>query len=137
MSFMEINDEKGMPFGGMPYDEIAYKLEETDPDLVAEVRGYDPFYDHELAHDRLSACFDVLAEERDHYYPVDAFILDVTMMAPTTVGQSLRDQLAAPIASNLLLSGELLTHVAVTEPETLAAIRHAVENGGSAVAGFS
>ena len=51
MSFMEINDEKGMPFGGMPYDEIAYKLEETDPDLVAEVRGYDPFYDHELAHD--------------------------------------------------------------------------------------
>ncbi len=51
MSFMEINDEKGMPFGGLPYDEIAYKLEETDPDLVAEVRGYDPFYDHELAHD--------------------------------------------------------------------------------------
>lgn len=48
---MEINDEKGMPYGGMPYDEIVMKLEETDPDLVAEVRGYDPFYDHELAHD--------------------------------------------------------------------------------------
>ncbi len=110
-------------------DEIHFQNQLVEA-ATAAVQG-----DHELAHDRLSACFDVLAEERDHYYPVDAFILDVTMMAPTTVGQSLRDQLAAPIASNLLLSGELLTHVAETEPETLAAIRHAVENGGVGIIG--
>jgi hypothetical protein len=51
MAYTEINDEKAFPFGGMPHDEIVYRLEETDPDLVREVRGDDPFYDHEIAHD--------------------------------------------------------------------------------------
>lgn len=32
---------------GMPLEEILYKLEETDPDLLAEVRGDDDFYDPE------------------------------------------------------------------------------------------
>jgi len=40
----------------------------------------------ELAREKLSACFSVLAEERDHYYPVDAFILDLNLTAGTTLG---------------------------------------------------
>ena len=39
MSYTEINQEGGMPYGGMPYDEIVRKLEVTDPRLVSEVRG--------------------------------------------------------------------------------------------------
>lgn len=30
MSYTEIRQEQGMPYGGMPYDSILYKLEETD-----------------------------------------------------------------------------------------------------------
>jgi hypothetical protein len=52
MSWTEINQERGMPFGGMPYDEILYKLEETDPELVADVRGDDPFFDIEDDYDQ-------------------------------------------------------------------------------------
>src|SRR4051794_11383581 len=37
---------------------------------VAAVEG-----NSELAREKLAACFSLLAEERDHYYPVDAFIL--------------------------------------------------------------
>src|SRR6185369_11444716 len=44
----------------------------------------------ELAREKLSACFNVLAEERDHYYPVDAFVLDLNLTASTTLGKSLR-----------------------------------------------
>lgn len=51
MSYTEINQERGMPFGGMPYDALLHKLEETDPDLIAEVRGDDPFFDVEDHYD--------------------------------------------------------------------------------------
>jgi len=110
-------------------DEIHFQNQLADA-ATATVKG-----DTQEARDRLSACFDVLAEERDHYYPVDAYILDVTLLAPTTIGQSLRDQLAGPIPSNLLLSGELLARIAETEPDTLAAIRQGLENESVGIIG--
>lgn len=45
MSYTEINDEGGLRYGGMPYDQILFKLEETDPELVSEVRGEDFLHD--------------------------------------------------------------------------------------------
>ena len=50
MSYTEINHKKGMPYGGMPYDALLQKLEETDPALVSGVTGHDEFYDLEEAH---------------------------------------------------------------------------------------
>jgi len=50
MSYTEIRQEGGMPYGGMPHDALLYKLEETDPELVREVRGDDPFFDMETYH---------------------------------------------------------------------------------------
>lgn len=47
MSWTEINDREGIPDGGMPNDVILEKLEETDPDLVSDVRGFDEFHDVE------------------------------------------------------------------------------------------
>lgn len=47
MSYTEINSRNwGLPYGSLPYDRLLEKLEETDPDLVSEVRGYDEL--HEL-----------------------------------------------------------------------------------------
>jgi len=51
MSYTEIHTERGMPFGGMPHDELLYKLEETDPELLSDVRGDDPFHDVENDYD--------------------------------------------------------------------------------------
>ncbi len=83
--------------------------------------------DVETARQKLSRCFDVLAEERDHYYPVEACILDVTMVASTTIGEALREQLASDLVSNLMMSGELLDRIVDTEPETLAVLKKAAE----------
>jgi alpha-mannosidase len=83
--------------------------------------------DAETARQRLSRCFDVLAEERDHYYPVEACILDMTMVASTTIGRALREQLESDLASNLLMSGELLDRIVDGEPGTLAAMRQAAQ----------
>lgn len=89
----------------------------------------------ELAKEKLAACFDVLAEERDHYYPVDAFAVDLTMLAPTTIGPSLREMLQSGSAANLLLSGELLEEIAKNEPDTLSAIKQALDAGRLGVIG--
>ncbi|MCC6512002.1 MAG: hypothetical protein IT423_23085, partial [Pirellulaceae bacterium] len=42
----------------------------------------------------LQSCFDQLGQERDHYYSLDVSLLDVTLLASTTLGQPVRTQLA-------------------------------------------
>jgi alpha-mannosidase len=81
----------------------------------------------ELAREKLSACFSVLAEERDHYYPVDAFILDLNLTAATTLGNALEQELKRNSPTNLLLSADLLTEMAAKHPATLAALREGLE----------
>jgi alpha-mannosidase len=83
--------------------------------------------DSALAEEKLQACFDVLAEERDHYYPVEASILDLTLVAPTTLGAGLRQQLAAEVPCNLVISAATLQKLAEHEPESLQAILAALE----------
>ena len=78
------------------------------------------------AKEKLHACFSVLAEERDHYYPVDAFLLDLNLTAATTLGGALRDELAGPMPTNLLVSAALLDQMQEKEPATLAALRTAL-----------
>jgi alpha-mannosidase len=92
--------------------------------------------DYDQARERLQACFNLLAEERDRYYPVEAFVLDLTLVGPTTIGNSLREEIrkteaaaspgALPQTTNLLISGETLALIAKQEPETLALLRDAV-----------
>ena len=78
------------------------------------------------AKEKLHACFSVLAEERDHYYPVDAFLLDLNLIASTTLGDTLRQELAQPASTNLLLSAALLKEMQQKEPASLAALRAAI-----------
>ena len=52
MSYTEIRHESGMPFGGMPHDALLHKLEETDPELVADVRSDDQFFDMDDHYDK-------------------------------------------------------------------------------------
>ena len=97
---------------------------------VSAIEGND-----EAARQKLTACFDLLAEERDHYYPVEAFSLDITLVASTTIGESLRAEIANDIPQNLMISGSVLDEMADREPETLAAIRRKMESGRLSVIG--
>lgn len=91
--------------------------------------------DHETARDRLSACFNVLAEERDHYYPVDAFVLDLCLVASSTLGADLRGELTHETPNNLLLSAGLVREMASREPATLAALKDRVAAGTVGILG--
>jgi alpha-mannosidase len=74
--------------------------------------------DASLTTERLSACFSLLGEERDRYYSVEAFLLDYVMLAETTLGKSLCQELQSEQPKNYLLSGELLHKISEHEPQT-------------------
>jgi alpha-mannosidase len=80
----------------------------------------------EAAREKLVSCFDVLAEERDHYYPVDAFLIDLTLVAESTIGDALREELASSVPINLLMSSDVLKAMAESEPSTIASIREGI-----------
>jgi len=85
--------------------------------------------DTQLANDKLTACFNLLGAERDHYYSVDAFLIDLTMVTEKTLGESLRNELAQGVPINLLATGEICCHLAEEAPETHATLAMAVADG--------
>lgn len=91
--------------------------------------------DDAAARERLGACFSLMAEERDRYYSVDAFLIDLTMVADTTLGESLRAEISHNSPKNLLLDGELLAQMAEREPATLSALRQQLAASGVGIFG--
>lgn len=88
-----------------------------------------------LAREKLGACFSLLAEERDHYYPVDALIVDIKLMAESTIGQPLRDDLAGDTPTNLLISGQVAAQMAAQEPVSLERVRDRIQQGTLGIIG--
>lgn len=82
--------------------------------------------DEPAARDHLGRAFDVLAEARDRFYPTTAWLIDLTLVAPTTIGPALLRDLDRPGAKNLLLSASTLQAIDRSAPETLAALRAAL-----------
>ena len=54
--------------------------------------------DEETARESIQRAFDTLTEAREYFYPVEAKLLDLTLVAPTTLGEPLRRELAGPAA---------------------------------------
>ena len=78
--------------------------------------------DHDAARSQLQSAFDLLHEAREYFYPVDAHLLDLTLVPPTMIGAELRAELARRVPTNLLLTGETMAEIGRREPDTLAAI---------------
>lgn len=94
--------------------------------------------DGESAADQLHTAFDLLAQERDHYFSSDPHLIDLTLLAGSTLGDSLRrqlDQTGPERLGNLLLDVDLLERLASEAPETLDQIRQRVEAGVLSFAG--
>ncbi len=87
------------------------------------------------AREKLAACFDILLEERDHYYPVDAYFVDLTLLAASTLGAGFRRQLASETPTNVIASGELLEKMAQSQPESLEKLQAALEAGRASLVG--
>ncbi len=89
----------------------------------------------EAARDNLQSAFDRLRDSREYYYPVEAHLIDLTLLAPTTLGEPLRQQLAGRWPCNYLVDGRTLQQMAAADPQALATLRLAVEKGSATIIG--
>ena len=97
--------------------------------------------DCDEARARLQAAYDLLHTAREYYYPSESHLLDLTLVAATTLGGPLRAQLTGSgsagdaLPCNLLLSAQVLQQMAAREPATLDALRHALQQGTASIVG--
>jgi alpha-mannosidase len=98
-------------------DETAF----NDAVLAAATAAKNGDADH--ARDHLRRACEVLYEARAHFYPVDTYLIDLTLVATTTIGASLRRELASDLPTNLLVAGQVIEEMATREPESLAMVQ--------------
>lgn len=91
--------------------------------------------DEATAREHLAACFETLYESRKHFYPVDVYLLDFTLVAETTLGPSLRQELAHTTPSNLLMPSGLLAQLKASEAESFSQLLTAIDAGRACVTG--
>ena len=92
--------------------------------------------DRETAERMLQSCFDQLGQERDHYYSLDVNLIDVTLLAPTTLGNSLKKQLSnSHPPTSLLASAALVRKLNDEQPESMQMLNTALAQRSAALVG--
>lgn len=85
---------------------------------------------------RLGECFGAIEATRGHYYPVDVWLLDTVLLAASTLGPALEQELGSPVPLGLVATGEVIESLASDNPAAVARIRVRLEQGSlSAVGG--
>jgi alpha-mannosidase len=84
---------------------------------------------------QLQTAFERLHQAREYFYPVQTRLIDLTLVAPTTLGESLRRDLCTGLPCNLLLSAKVLQEMARREPDTLTVLKRALASGTVSIAG--
>lgn len=87
------------------------------------------------AEKEIAQAFTLLQQAREYFYPVESHLLDLTVVAPTTIGAELTAALRSDLPLNLLLNGRTLQLVAQENPEALALIQQRWEAGTLGVVG--
>ena len=85
--------------------------------------------------DQLVACYDLLLEEKNAYYPVEPQLCDLTLVSDSTAGEGLSRALDSGSAINLLMTGSLANSISDQNPETAARISHRVDAGTLSIVG--
>ncbi len=74
----------------------------------------------------LGRCYDALAEAKDHFYPVDTFLFDLTLVAPTTPATELSHALTDSSPINLMITADQLQRVIGEEPALVGTLKDAI-----------
>ncbi|MED5285799.1 MAG: hypothetical protein VYC71_07445, partial [Planctomycetota bacterium] len=88
----------------------------------------------ERTRELLQRCFDILTEEREHFYPVDAQLMDLVILPPDVDRDSIAAQLKASHPINVHATGESIGSWANDE-QVGASVVAAFAGGGFSLAG--
>jgi len=91
--------------------------------------------DVERARDRLQACFDLLAEARERFYPVDCYLMDLCLLSPDVPGPGLDVVLDGGAPVNFLLKASDAVRLAEKSPEDMERLKAAWAAGTADVSG--
>ena len=91
--------------------------------------------DVDQANRLLQSCFDQLGQERDHYYSLDVSLLDVTLLAKTTLGSTVAQQLDRPLPTTFVASASLLRQMQTQQPTIAQQLKQAVSDQRASLAG--
>ena len=89
----------------------------------------------QAARDSLRECYSFLEATRAHYYPVDVWFLDLVLLAESTLGDGLDQDLRAPVPSALVATGRVIEQLAVRNPAALSRLRERCTAGTLAPVG--
>jgi len=87
------------------------------------------------AREHLAQCFSTLLEARQRFYPVDVYLIDLTLTAPTTLGAPLVHELASGTPTNLLASLDVWRDLAADQPEVWSRVLSAIDAATAYVVG--
>ena len=87
------------------------------------------------ARERLREGFGFLSATRSRYYPVDVWLLDLALLADTTLGPPLLEELAAPTPLGIVATGGLIERLAAANPAALARLRERCAAGTASACG--
>ncbi|MCA9114769.1 MAG: hypothetical protein KDA79_06750 [Planctomycetaceae bacterium] len=85
--------------------------------------------DAEAARSHLKACFDVLLEARERFYPVDCYLIDLCLVIPRLADQHFDSMLRENRPVSVLMSVEDLQEAARARPEIIPPLKEAFEAG--------
>ncbi len=91
--------------------------------------------DAEAANTHLNRCFESLQEARERFYPVDSYLIDLTLLADTTLQAGLRRELERGDPTSVLASGEVLEKLFVAAPENGRLLKEAIARGRASMVG--
>ena len=118
-------------FTGGPGDEPATGFEER---IVAAARAWEAG-DATTAGEALSECFGHLEAARARYYAVDVWLIDLVLLAETTLGARLAAELDAPVPLAIVATGRIMEKLSRTDPGLASRLRRACDAGRVAPAG--
>lgn len=87
------------------------------------------------ARERLQRAFDILVEGREYFYPTEATLIDLVLLAPTTLGAELEKTLAQDHPLNILADGRTLEELATRNPQAFQLLRERLEAGTACLVG--
>jgi hypothetical protein len=91
--------------------------------------------DEAVARAALRECYSCLDAARARYYPVDVWLLDVILLADSTLGDGIDRELSAAGPAALVATGALIEKLAARNPAALARLREKCAAGTLAPAG--
>jgi alpha-mannosidase len=91
--------------------------------------------EYQGAVNRLRAAFEVLTQARERFYPVDAYLLDLCLLDPAMPGGVLAGPLETPVAVTFVTPGQAIQNQSELDPQGMAALRQAINDGWADVAG--